>query len=74
MPLLDGLWGENAEAWKTYHLLCGRTVRDSQLDGWLLDRLTTGWDLERVTGLLDRLDVIGAALESDGHTENRSRS
>ncbi len=73
MPLLDGLWPENTEAWHTYQLLCGRTVRDCQLEGWILERATTGWESERVIALMERLDVIAGVLSpSHGPTENRS--
>ena len=70
MTRLEGLWSENAEAWQTYHLLCGRTVRDCQLEGWLLQRCTDGWDTDRVLGLLDRLNVILSVLEPHGRPQN----
>jgi hypothetical protein len=71
MPLLDGLWPENAEAWHVYHLLCGRTVRDVQLEGWLLERWTAEWETDRVVSLLERLDLIAGVLSPDGTTQDR---
>jgi hypothetical protein len=72
MGRLDGLFIENAEAWQVYQHMCGRTVRDCQLEGWLLDRLTEGWDQERTLALVERLNIIGAALSpTHGPTENR---
>jgi hypothetical protein len=73
MQQLDGLWAENAEAWKTYQLLCGRTVRDCQLEGWLLERWTQDWDSDRVIALLDRLDVIAGVLEPAQHGPTPTR-
>ncbi len=70
---VDGLWQENAEAWKLSHLLCGRTVRDLQLENWILTKWTDGWALERVLGLLDRLDLIASVLEPHGRTEDQYR-
>jgi hypothetical protein len=66
----DGLWLENAEAWNTHHLLCGRTVRELKLEGWLLQRWTDDWALERVLGLLDRLNLIASVLEPHGRSPN----
>lgn len=72
MAHLDGLWPENTEAWDIYQLLCGRTVRDCQSEGWLLERLTQSWELERLLALLSRLDVIANVLSpSHGPAENR---
>jgi hypothetical protein len=70
MPRLEGLWRENTEAWQTYHLLCGRTVRECHLEGWLLDRWTVEWSTERVIALIDRLNLIGSVLESHGAAQN----
>lgn len=71
MSQMDALWQENAEAWQLYHLLCGRTVRDVQLEGWMLTKWTDGWPLDRVVELLDRLDLIAAVLEPHGRPEDQ---
>ena len=68
---LEGLCIENREAWTIYNSLCGRTVRNRQLEGWLLDRLTAEWDHADIFALFDRLDVIGSVLEPDGDTQDR---
>jgi hypothetical protein len=70
MNNLDGLLVENKEAWETYQLVCGRTVRGCHLESWLLDRYTDGWDTERVIALVERLNVIGGVLETDGYPQN----
>jgi hypothetical protein len=70
MPRLDGLWQENADAWQTYQLLCGRTVRDCRLEGWLVTRWTDGWSTERVISLMDRLNLIFSVLEPHGRPQN----
>lgn len=70
MSNLDELWQENTEAWQMYHLLCGRTVRECHLEGWLLDRWTAEWTPERVITLVDRLNLIGSVLEPHGHPQN----
>ena len=72
MAQLEGLWPENAEAWQTYQLLCGRTVRDCQLEGWLLDRCTQAWSHERVLELLERLDVITGVLSPPQHGSSKT--
>jgi len=59
----SGLWRENAEAYRIYTKLCGRTVRECHLEGWLLDRLTADWESERTLGLIERLNVILSVLE-----------
>jgi hypothetical protein len=69
MPRLEGLWLDNAEAWNTYHLLCGRTVRELKLEGWLLQRWTDGWALDRVLGLIERLNLIASVLEPHGRSQ-----
>ncbi len=74
MYQIDGLWRENAEAWEVFHLLCGRTVRDIQLENWVLTKWTDGWPLERTLGLIDRLDLIGSVLEPNGTAQDRHRS
>lgn len=69
---LEGLWPENAEAWQIHQQLCGRTVKDCQLEGWLLERLTHEWETPRVVTLIERLNVIAQVLSpSHGPTENR---
>lgn len=58
-----GLWPDNAEAWRVYQTLCGRTVRECELHAWVLE----AWFREepsfqaRVT-LLKRLDLIGSVF------------
>lgn len=73
MPRLEGLWPENTEAWDVYQLLCGRTVRECQLEGWLLERCTADWEADRVIALLERLDIITGVL-AHGDTQNRRHS
>ena len=63
----DALWLENHEAWQTYQTLCGRTVRDLELAGWLFDRLTAGWPLDETLALLHRLNVILEVLFPKEH-------
>jgi hypothetical protein len=66
----DGLWPENAEAWDLFNQLCGRTVREGRLEGWLLERWTTDWPMDRILGLFDRLDLIANVLTPHGPTKN----
>jgi hypothetical protein len=70
MQQVDGLWRENSEAWETYHRLCGRTVREWHLEGWLLDRWTDGWEVDKVSRLIDRLNLIVSVLEPHGRSQN----
>lgn len=75
MAHTEGLWAENAEAWSVFQLLCGRTVRDCQLESWVIARVTDGWEMERALDLVQRLDILANVLEpSHGPTENRRRS
>jgi hypothetical protein len=69
MPRLEGLWLDNAEAWNIHNQLCGRTVRELHLERWLLQRWTDGWALERVLGLIDRLNLIASVLEPHGRPQ-----
>ena len=64
------LWPENAEAWRLYQTLCGRTVKHCELHGWVLD----AWFLEDRSfearaAMLKRLDLIG--VEFDQRDEGR---
>lgn len=70
MPQLDGLWQENAEAWEFSRKLCSRLVKESHLEGWLIDRHTEGWDIERVMALLDRLELIASVTDPDGPAQD----
>lgn len=54
----DGLYAANAEAWRIYQLLCGKTVRTCEVYGRALDWVTAGWSAEERVALLQRLDVI----------------
>lgn len=54
----DGLYAANAEAWRIYQLLCGKTVRTCEMYGRALDWATAGWSAEERIDLLQRLDVI----------------
>jgi len=65
----DQLWVENAEAWDLYQRLCGRAVRDYHLEGWLVQQWTEGWDFERISTLLDRLNLIASVLEPHGRSQ-----
>lgn len=69
----EDLWPENAEAWELYQVLCGRTVREARLESLVLTKWTEGWAWDAIRGLLDRLDILAAALEPHGRTEDQYR-
>jgi hypothetical protein len=54
----EALWPENAEAWRIYQTLCGRTVSTLELGNWVLPLLTEGWAVADKLDLLARLDLI----------------
>ncbi len=68
---LNGLWFENVGAWDCYLRMCGRTVQNCDLQGWLFQRWTEGWSVEEALTLVDRLDIIASVLEpsTSGPTE-----
>lgn len=56
---VEALWPENREAWDLHLTLCGRTVTTRDLSAWVLSVwFGTTPDLETVTDMLDRLDLI----------------
>jgi len=61
---LEALWPENAEAWRLYQTLCGRTVKQLDLHQWVLHewfREERDWQPRAL--MLRRLDLIGAIIE-----------
>jgi hypothetical protein len=74
MDTLDGLWPENAEAWRVYQLLCGRTVSDCQAASLVLDRVTDGWEIERFIALVDRLDIVANVLSPHNNGPTQARN
>ena len=54
----EGLFLANAEAWRVYQILCGRTVRMCEAYGMALEWVTAGWSSAERLHLLQRLDVI----------------
>lgn len=59
----DALWPENARALQIYRRLCGRTVVDLNLAGWLFQALTDGWSTLDVLDLVARLERIREVLD-----------
>lgn len=57
------LWAVNARALAIYHRLCGRTVVDLGLAGWLFQTLTDGWTPADVLDLVTRLELIRSVLD-----------
>lgn len=71
---VEALWVENADAWRMYQTLCGRTVGMLE-GGWsLLDRLTEGWTEQELLDLLQRLDVILNVLQPRDEASTHGRS
>ena len=65
---VDALWPENAEAWRCYRTLCGRTVRTFELHEWALSSFTEGWTPEARDDLLVRLDLIVSLVSPEPST------
>jgi hypothetical protein len=56
---LEGLWPENAEAWRIFHQVVSRFTHDLQAGGEALRRLTAGvTDVDDYEDLLARLALI----------------
>lgn len=59
----DSLWAVNARALDVYRRLCGRTVGDLSLAGWLVQQVTAGWSPTDRLDLIDRIERIRAVLD-----------
>ncbi len=55
---LQGLWPENAEAWRIYRLLASRFLVDLHAGGAALTKLTADLDEEPFEDLMQRLAII----------------
>jgi hypothetical protein len=53
----------NARALGIYHRLCGRTVGDLALAGWLFQEVTEGWSTADRLDCLERIEIIREHLD-----------
>jgi hypothetical protein len=59
---LEGLWPENAEAWRVFRQIATQFTVDLHAGNEVLRRLTGGLDDEAFGALLDRLSLIYTLL------------
>ena len=71
---LDRLWPENAEAWRCYQTLCGRTVGTFELHAWALDRFTADMTPRECAGLVERLDLILKVLQPESTADGSDQA
>ena len=73
------LWQANVDAWRIYRTLCGRTVGECELRGYVIERLTETWAAEDILDLMARIDLIFSVVDpthaavSDRHQSDGPR-
>jgi hypothetical protein len=73
MDAIDGLWPENAHAWRVYHQIVSRFGIDfGGVTAWLLDRVTDGMDPEDAVELVERLALIYDTLNPAPSTDSKA--